>query len=86
MHSDDGRRTSTRTSRGSGRITELMDSLEYQKCLDDEENHDVVDLAGRPVAQATEARRPRSDLFRSVLGRDAAHIRVIGSGTVRTLS
>ena len=52
----------------------------------DEENHDVVDLAGRPVAQATEARRPRSDLFRSVLGRDAAHIRVIGSGTVRTLS
>ena len=79
--SDDGRR-----SRGSGRITELMDSLEYQKCLDDEENHDVVDLAGRPVAQATEARRPRSDLFRSVLGRDAAHIRVIGSGTVRTLS
>ena len=84
--SDDGRRTSTRTSRGSGRITELMDSLEYQKCIDDEENHDVVDLAGRPVAQATEARRPRSDLFRSVLGRDAAHIRVIGSGTVRTLS
>ena len=37
-----------------------MDSLEYQKCLDDEENHDVVDLdlAGRPVAQAT--RKPRA--------------------------
>ena len=28
-----------------------MDSLEYQKCLDDEENHDVVDLAGRPDAR-----------------------------------